>query len=137
MGLLILTGFLPLAMGWLINWHMMLHPDTFPPLFIIGIAVLFVWTWIARNVNKKMLNTGLVMLCQNLAGLLAIFMLAVQAVSGGIWNNLAGILPQMFFIPVMYIGVAFLRGAGPFLIYLVTFALMVLASFLGCKWAEK
>ena len=74
MGLLLLTGLLPLAVGWLINWHMMLHPDTFPPLFLIGLAGLFVWAWIARNMNKKMVNTGMVMLGQNAAGLLAIFM---------------------------------------------------------------
>ena len=137
MGTCLLTGLVPLALGWLINWHMMLHPDTFPPLFIIGIAMLFVWGWMARNMNKKVLNTALVVLCQNAVGLVSIVLIAIQAATGAYWENLVGIFSQMYYIPVMYVSTVFFVRWGVFLVYFVTFVLMTLASFVGCRIAEK
>ena len=51
-GFLILLGLLPLGVGYLLNWHMMLHPDTFPPLFIVGAVFLIVWFIVAWKIGR-------------------------------------------------------------------------------------
>ena len=48
-GLMILTGLLPLGVGYLLNWYMYLHQETFPPLFLVGAAFLVVWFLLARK----------------------------------------------------------------------------------------
>ena len=136
-GLLILIGLLPLGVGYLLNWHMMLHQDTFPPLFIIGAVFLVVWFILAWNMNKKVLDIKTVMIFQNSGALLSIILLGIQALCGGFWENIVGILSQMFYMPVLYVGAVFFNWAGTFGIYFSCFALMLLASFIGCKIAEK
>lgn len=136
-GLLILIGLLPLGVGYLLNWHMMLHPDTFPPLFIVGAVFLTVWFVLSWNMNKKLLDTKTVLLCQNSGAVLALILLAVQALAGGFGENLLGILPQLFYMPMLYFTYIFMKGSGLLLVYFVCFLLMVLASFLGCRLAEK
>ena len=136
-GLLILIGLLPLGVGYLLNFYMMLNQETFPPLFIVGAVFLIVWFILSWNLNKKILETKIVLPCMNAFGLLAIILLAIQAVSGGIQENLIGILTQMYYMPMLYFSFCFFNWMGLFGMYFMCFALMVLASFLGCKLAEK
>lgn len=136
-GLMILTGLLPLGVGYLLNWYMYLHQETFPPLFLVGAAFLVVWFLLARKMNKKVMRTGTVMLCQNSAAVLAIILLGVQALAGGFQEGLLGILPQMFYMPMLYFSYCFFNWMGLFGMYAACFLLMVLVSFLGCKTAER
>lgn len=136
-GFLILLGLLPLGVGYLLNWHMMLHPDTFPPLFIVGAVFLIVWFIVSWNMNKKVLDTKVVLLFQNSGALLAMILLTIQALSGGFWDNVMGILPQMFYMPMLYFSYCFFDWMGLYGTYFVCFLLMVLVSFLGCRRAEK
>ena len=136
-GTLILLGAMPLGLGWLINWYMTIHPETFPPLFLIGAAFLIVWGFAAWKMNRKLLETGLVVLSLNGTAALCLVLLAVQAVMGSYWNNFLGVMSQMFYMPTLYVGAVFFRWAGTFGIYLSCFLLMLLASFIGCKIAEK
>ena len=137
MAALAILSLMPLGLGWLLNWYMTIRPETFPPLFIIGVAFLFVWGYIAWKVVRKVLAAGPVMLCQNGSALIALLLLAVQAANGGYWENLLGVVSQMYYMPMLYFGAVFFNWLGVFGIYCVCFLLMILASFIGCKIAEK
>lgn len=136
-GTLILLGAMPLGVGWLLNWYMTIHPETFPPLFIIGAAFLIIWACVAWNMNKKLRSTGLVMLSLNAVAALCLILLGIQALAGAYWENFWGVMSQMFYMPMLYFCAVFFNWAGVFGIYLFCFLLMALASFIGCKIAEK
>ena len=72
-----------------------------------------------------------------IAPLLAMILLTIQALSGGFWDNVMGILPQMFYMPMLYFSYCFFDWMGLYGTYFVCFLLMVLVSFLGCRRAEK
>lgn len=134
---LVLLSLMPLGLGWLLNWYMTIHPETFPPLFIIGAAFLLVWGYISWRVNNKVLCTGPVMLIQNGFAAVALILLAIQSIQGAYWEGLLGVGSQMFYMPMLYFGAVFFNWLGVFGIYFACFALMLLASFIGCKIAEK
>ena len=134
---LVLLGLMPLGLGWLLNWYMTIHPETFPPLFIIGVAFLLVWGYISWRVNNKVLCMGPVMLVQNGFAAVCLVLVAIQSIQGAYWEGLLGVCSQMFYIPMLYLGSVFFHGLGVFGVYFACFALMILASFIGCKIAEK
>ena len=134
---LTIIGLMPLGLGWLLNWYMTIHPETFPPMFIIGVAFLLVWGYISWRVNNKMLATGIVMLSQNCGAVAAVVLLAIQALQGGYWENTLGMVSQMFFMPMLYVGSVFFNWMGVFGVFFACFALMILASVIGCKIAER
>ena len=136
-GTLILLGAMPLGLGWLLNWYMNLHPETFPPLFIIGLAFLLAWGFASWKMNKKMLETGTVLLVKHASAAIMLVLVTIQLITGNYWVSYLGIASQMFFMPVLYVGAVFFNWAGTFGIYFASFLLMLLASFIGCKIAEK
>ena len=136
-GTLILLGAMPLGLGWLLNWYMNLHPETFPPLFIIGLAFLLAWGFASWKMNKKMLETGTVLLVKHAIAAIMLVLVTIQFITGNYWVSYLGIASQMFFMPVLYVGAVFFNWAGTFGIYFASFLLMLLASFIGCKIAEK
>lgn len=136
-GTLILLGAMPLGLGWLVNWYMNLHPETFPPMFIIGLAFLLAWGFASWKMNKKMLETGTVLLVKHAIAAIMLVLVAIQLIMGNYWVSYLGIASQMFFMPVLYVGAVFFNWAGTFGIYFASFLLMLLASFIGCKIAEK
>ena len=136
-GTLILLGAMPLGLGWLLNWYMNLHPETFPPLFIIGLAFLLAWGFASWKMNKKMLETGTVLLVKHAIAAIMLVLVTIQLITGNYWVSYLGIASQMFFMPVLYVGAVFFNWAGTFGIYFASFLLMLLASFIGCKIAEK
>ena len=136
-GTLILLGAMPLGLGWLVNWYMNLHPETFPPMFIIGLAFLLAWGFASWKMNKKMLETGTVLLVKHAIAAIMLVLVAIQFITGNYWVSYLGIASQMFFMPVLYVGAVFFNWAGTFGIYFASFLLMLLASFIGCKIAEK
>ena len=136
-GTLILLGAMPLGLGWLLNWYMNLHPETFPPLFIIGLAFLLAWGFASWKMNKKMLETGQVILAQHAVAAIMLVLVTIQLITGNYWVSYLGIASQMFYMPVLYVGAVFFNWAGTFGIYFSGFLMMLLASFIGCKIAEK
>ena len=136
-GTLVLLGAMPLGLGWLLNWYMNLHPKTFPPMFIIGLAFLLAWGFASWKVNKKLLETGTVMLAQHAVAAIMLVLVTIQLITGNYWVSYLGIASQMFFMPVLYVGAVFFNWAGTFGIYFSCFLMMLLASFIGCKIAEK
>ena len=136
-GTLILLGAMPLGLGWLVNWYMNLHPETFPPMFIIGLAFLLAWGLASWKMNKKMLETGTVLLVKHAIAAIMLVLVTIQLIMGNYWVSYLGIASQMFYMPVLYVGAVFFNWAGTFGIYFASFLLMLLASFIGCKIAEK
>ena len=136
-GTLILLGAMPLGLGWLVNWYMNLHPETFPPMFIIGLAFLLAWGFASWKMNKKMLETGTVLLVKHAIAAIMLVLVTIQLIMGNYWVSYLGIASQMFYMPVLYVGAVFFNWAGTFGIYFASFLLMLLASFIGCKIAEK
>ena len=136
-GTLILLGAMPLGLGWLLNWYMNLHPETFPPMFIIGLAFLLAWGFASWKVNKKLLETGTVMLAQHAVAAIMLVLVTIQLITGNYWVSYLGIASQMFFMPVLYVGAVFFNWAGTFGIYFSCFLMMLLVSFIGSKIAEK
>lgn len=136
-GTLILLGAMPLGLGWLVNWYMNLHPETFPPMFIIGLAFLLAWGLASWKMNKKMLETGTVLLVKHAIAAIMLVLVTIQLITGNYWVSYLGIASQMFFMPVLYVGAVFFNWAGTFGIYFSCFLMMLLASFIGCKIAEK
>ena len=136
-GTLIVLGAMPLGLGWLLNWYMNLHPETFPPMFIIGLAFLLAWGFASWKVNKKLLETGTVLIAQHAIAAIMLVLVTIQLITGNYWVSYLGIASQMFFMPVLYVGAVFFNWAGTFGIYFASFLLMLLASFIGCKIAEK
>lgn len=136
-GSLILLGAMPLGLGWLVNWYMNLHPETFPPMFIIGLAFLLAWGFASWKLNRKVLATGTVMLAQHVVAAIMLVLVTIQLIAGNYWVSYLGIASQMFYMPVLYVGAVFFNWAGTFGIYFSCFLMMLLASFIGCKAAEK
>ena len=136
-GTAVLLGTMPLAVGWLLNWYMNLHPETFPPMFIIGLAFLLAWGFASWKLNKKMLETVPVMIAQHSVAVIMLVLVAIQMATGNYWVSYLGIASQMFYMPVLYVGAVFFNWAGTFGIYFSCFLMMLLASFIGCKIAEK
>lgn len=136
-GTLVILGAMPLGLGWLLNWYMNLHPETFPPMFIIGLAFLLAWGFASWKVNKKLLETGTVMLAQHAVAAIMLVLVTIQLITGNYWVSYLGIASQMFFMPVLYVGAVFFNWAGTFGIYFSCFLMMLLASFIGSKIAEK
>ena len=134
---LVLIGAMPLGLGWLINWYMTIHPETFPPLFIVGAALLLAWGVVSWRVNRRMLNTGLVVLSQNAVGAVMLLLVGIQSLQGAFWENLVGVMSQMFYMPMLYFSNIFFRWMGMFGIFFASFAMMLLVSFIGSKIAEK
>ena len=134
---LVILGAMPLAVGWLLNWYMTIHPETFPPMFIIALVMILAWGCVSWRMNRKMMDTGAVMVAQNLIAAVMMILVTVQIIAGSFWENMIGILSQMFFMPTLYMGAVFFNWMGMFGIYFSCFVLMVLASFIGCKIAEK
>ena len=77
-GTAVLLGTMPLAVGWLLNWYMNLHPETFPPMFIIGLAFLLAWGFASWKLNRKMLATGAVLLAQHAVAAIMLVLVAIQ-----------------------------------------------------------
>ena len=136
-GSLILLGAMPLGLGWLVNWYMNLHPETFPPMFIIGLAFLLAWGFASWKLNRKVLATGTVMLAQHVVAAIMLVLVTIQLIAGNYWVSYLGIASQMFYMPVLYVGAVFFNWAGTFGIYFSCFLMLLLASFIGCKAAEK
>ena len=136
-GTLIVLGAMPLGLGWLLNWYMNLHPETFPPMFIIGLAFLLAWGFASWKVNKKLLETGTVLIAQHAIAAIMLVLVTIQLITGNYWVSYLGIASQMFFMPVLYVGAVFFNWAGTFGIYFSCFLMMLLASFIGCKIADQ
>jgi len=136
---ILLMGIIPILCGFLLH-YIIIYFHMVPTW--LSVVLLFLWGVLAYklfepNDNKLifscMINgVGIVML------LLALFQ---ELVLGRYWFNLAGTLPQMYFLPCLnaaeYIVLIF-TGEMLFPVYhIIEFILMFVVSILGCIVKEK
>jgi len=136
--LLIALGCLPFAFGGVLNWYMLQYVDTTPPLFLIGVLFLVLWSAIAFLMWPRMESTRKTVLWLHLAALLVLILLGVQElIVGAYWSNAVGLWTQLFYLPVIPIGFSLTMWSGSMLpAYLVSFGLMAVVSVIGCNWRK-
>ena len=98
----IALGFLPLVVGSIENAYMTSHPDTLPPLRLIGTVILIGWavaSYDLADVKPKPVWQALEF---SALGLLALILVIVQEVFlGSYWLNFIGIASQLYFLPLI------------------------------------
>lgn len=140
----VLFGFFPLLIGFIMNYalkvsnYMLVLPYT-----LIGIVVLGIWCTAAYIFNKKIRNPYKVMLLLNLIAFLDFLLICVQLfVYDQFWFNIVGIWSQVFYLPLTRLSSLIVRLLPlPYIttvpIKLISFMLLLIASFIGCKCYEK
>ena len=136
----VLFGFFPLLIGFIMNYalkvsnYMLVLPYT-----LIGIVLLGIWCAAAYIFNKKIRNPYKVMLLLNLIAFLDFLLICVQLfVYDQFWFNIVGIWSLTFYLPLTRLGALIVRLLPlpyimTFPIKLISFMLLLIASFIGCK----
>lgn len=131
---LIILGFIPLGMGFIMNWLMMTFSETVLPYIFISAAFLVFWTWISY-ICSGLKGTKKASVCLlNLPLFLALaFNLYQEIVLGYYFNSLLGICTQFFYLPILNISYTITSWSGHlWTAYIAGFLLICLASFTGC-----
>ena len=94
------AGLLPFIPGALLNWLLPTAPGLLPFLPWLGLLLLLAWGYLAfrlSDARKPLLPQALLM---NTVALIMLMLSLVQAlVVGAYWPNLAGMAPQIYFLP--------------------------------------
>ena len=138
--LCVLFGFFQFLIGVIMNYalqvrnYMLVLPYT-----LIGIVLLGIWCAAAYIFNKKIRNPYKVMLLLNLIPFLDFLLICVQLfVYDQFWFNIVGIWSLTFYLPLTRLGALIVRllplpYITTFPIKLISFMLLLIASFIGCK----
>ncbi len=140
--ILIALGLIPLALGGLLQWILSLNNFLLAPaiLIVISLVTLLIWGVLAYLIKPYIKSTTKIMLGMHVIPLL---MLLLHGIQGPIlhqyWPNFFGLLTQIYYLPLVHIGSLLTSwfGTTMFLICLVSFLLMVLTAFAGCKLNKK
>ena len=132
-------GVLPFFIGGVQNWYMLTYVDSVLPYGLISFAVLLLWGCIAFLLNNCYHRTKVIVVSLNLIAALDLLLLGIQElVLHAYWANSVGHWSQLFYLPMMNLGFSLTNWShSVFAAYVACFALMVAASFLGCKLREK
>lgn len=138
-GVCILLGALPLAVGVMQNWCMLTGISLILPYSLISVLFLVVWGCFAYFLKGKRQSTKKVVISLNLIAALDLMLLAVQElVLHAYWMNIIGRWSQFFYLPMLSFGFSLTRWSHTvFPAYAASFILMVAVSFAGCKLREK
>lgn len=134
---LLLVGISPLAIG-LIQSKLIRHTSFFSLISPLGaIIFLFLWGYLCRRVtspDRKPLPQ--LVLLHTPAALMLVLVLIEQFVMERPWP-VVGYLSQTFFLPFLSLGSAFNisihNTVYVWIAFVLTFLLMVLSGFLGCR----
>ena len=132
--LLVLFGFIPLGIGWLINGLTMAFPNTVLPLGLISVAFLVLWAWLGFISCKfeKVIHISICLI--HLPIFLALALnLYQEIVLGQYFSNIVGVCTQFFYLPVL--NMAYMLTAWStrlWVAYIAGFVLMCLVYFGGC-----
>ena len=132
-----LAGLLPLVLGVLLDRAMMtVFFDVTPPLRLIGILTLGVWFGLAFLLGGWAGDPRQAAALLNLPALLVLVLLGVQELAlHAYWQNLAGVLTQLFFFPLLSLGFALTGWSqSVFSAYCAAFLLLAAASYLGARF---
>ncbi|MBQ3119795.1 MAG: hypothetical protein IJC12_02900 [Peptococcaceae bacterium] len=138
--LCVLFGFFPLLIGVIMNYALQVSNYMLAlPYTLIGIVLLGIWCAAAYIFNKKIRNPYKVMLLLNLIPFLDFLLICVQLfVYDQFWFNIVGIWSLTFYLPLTRLGALIVRllplpYITTFPIKLISFMLLLIASFIGCK----
>ncbi|MEG0913305.1 MAG: hypothetical protein RSG53_06825 [Oscillospiraceae bacterium] len=131
--LLILFGFIPLGIGWVMNWLLITFPNTVFPFGYISIAFLVLWAWLGFISYKfeKTINVSMCLI--HLPMFLALALnLYQEIVLGHYFNNIVGVCTQFFYLPILNTAYTLTSwSARLWVAYIAGFFLMCLAYFSG------
>jgi len=134
-----LLGLLPFAAGGLMNWFMLSHPDTLPPLLPIALGALIAWGLIAFLLRRRAGNGKALLLCLNLPALAVLILLGIQElVLHAYWPNAAGHWTQFFYLPLLHLSFRLMPWFHRlFPDYCFSFLLLAAASAIGSALRRK
>ena len=139
---LIALGLIPFALGGLLQWILTLNNFLLAPatLLIISLVTLLIWGVLAYLIKPYIKSTKNVMLGLHAVPLIILLLNGIQGpILHQYWPNLFGLLTQIYYLPLVRIGSLLTAwfGTNMFIICLVSFLLMVLTAFAGCKLNKK
>ncbi|MCL2559961.1 MAG: hypothetical protein FWE07_05685 [Turicibacter sp.] len=138
---LLLLGFVPLTLlGFALEHWVTASPDVLPPFFLISVAVFVLWM-VFGYLARLLLSKSDVLLYLNLPAVIVLFLILAQELSGGFWAGI-GTWTQLFYLPLIRLASQILvfvpiTTINFFIIALIAFGLLLLASFLGTSIREK
>ena len=130
---LVLLGFVPLLVGYLLNYVFLLLPGS--P-FFFAIVLLLLWAVLCRKKAMLGLHPLLQALLMNGVSLVMLLLTVIQEyIVGGYWANIFGLLSQVCFLPCLSLVAVFMGWFTSTLrlvpIYAAEWLLMFAASAIG------
>ena len=138
-GILVMLGAVPFVVGGIQNWYMLTYMDSLLPYGLISVSFLLVWGCIAFLFNRNHQRTKEIVIFLNLIALLDLLLIGFQElIFHAYWMNSIGLWSQFFYLPMINLGFSLTTWShSVFPAYVVSFILLVAASFAGCKLREK
>lgn len=135
----IIVGALPFVVGGIQNWYMLTYMDSILPYGMISVFFLFVWGCVAFLLNGNHQNTKKIVVFLNLIAVIDLLLIGAQElIFHAYWMNSIGVWSQLFYLPMVNLGFSLtIWSHSVFPAYVVSFILMVAASFAGCNLREK
>lgn len=139
---LIAIGLIPFALGGLLQWILSLNDFLLAPavLIVISLVTLLVWGVLAYLIKPYIKSTTKVMQGMHVIPLIVLLLHGIQGpILHQYWPNFFGLLTQIYYLPLVRIGSLLTSwfGTTMFITCLVSFLLMVLSAFVGCKLNKK
>jgi len=139
---LIAIGLIPFALGGLLQWILSLNNFLLAPasLIVISLVTLLIWGILAYLIKPYIKSTTKVMLGMHVIPLIVLLLHGIQGpILHQYWPNFFGLLTQIYYLPLVRIGSLLTSwfGTTMFITCLVSFLLMVLSAFVGCKLNKK
>lgn len=141
---LVLLGFMPLVIGYALNYAMLSWPLYGWKLNIISAALLLLWGLLAycAAAPGKSPAVQALLLCA-FGILMLLLVLCQELVSGQYWPGVVGLSTQMYFLPLMSLSSSLLASVfhAPaitvWLCCVIVWACMFAVSCLGCRLKQK
>jgi len=135
----IIVGALPFVVGGIQNWYMLTYMDSILPYGMISVFFLIVWGCAAFLLNGNHQNTKKIVVFLNLIAVIDLLLIGAQElIFHAYWMNSIGVWSQLFYLPMVNLGFSLtIWSHSVFPAYVVSFILMVAASFAGCNLREK
>ena len=137
--ILVVLGALPFVIGGIQNWYMLTYMDSVLPFGLISVSFFLGWGCIAFFLNSNRQRTKEIVIFLNLIAALDLLLVGIQElIFHAYWMNVIGAWSQLFYLPMVNLGFRLTNWShSVFPAYAVSFVLMVVFSFAGCKLKEK
>lgn len=134
---LICAGILPLILGFLLNWVLLVLPIPGFILIVQSFLLLFAWGYLAFKLSNSARNSIIqALLMCSFGFFMLILVLYQELVMKAYWGNIIGFGTQMFFLPWVTLASLLM---SPFLdvitvwpMYIAIWVALFIASCIGC-----